>query len=115
MFQIIWWFHLFLLSCDGDSCFDDYNCLGNTKDSTVNSQTSNIPTGQSAQGRGGIVQISPDGQLVKGKGILGEKHPLNMYYSYGIRDDIGFDFDPISGRLWDTENGPGFGGMKLTL
>jgi aldose sugar dehydrogenase len=52
---------------------------------------------------------------VNGKGILGEEHPLNMYYSYGIRDDIGFDFDPISGRLWDTENGPGFGGMKLTL
>jgi aldose sugar dehydrogenase len=35
--------------------------------------------------------------------------PLNRYYAYGIRNSFGFDFDPITGNLWDTENGPGFG------
>jgi glucose/arabinose dehydrogenase len=101
--------NIYLLSGDGDSCFDDHNCLGNSKDSTVNSQTSNIASGFPAEGRGGIIRITPDGQLVDGKGILDEEHPLNLYYAYGIRNGFGLDFDPISGKLWDTENGPGFG------
>ncbi len=32
-----------------------------------------------------------------------------MYYAYGIRNSFGIDFDPVTGRLWDTENGPAFG------
>jgi len=32
-----------------------------------------------------------------------------LYYAYGIRNSYGIDFDPISGKLWDTENGPEFG------
>ena len=27
------------------------------------------------------------------------------YYAYGIRNSFGIDFDPITGALWDTENG----------
>jgi glucose/arabinose dehydrogenase len=30
-----------------------------------------------------------------------------MYYAYGIRNSFGMDFDPLTGNLWDTENGPG--------
>jgi glucose/arabinose dehydrogenase len=29
----------------------------------------------------------------------------NRYYSYGIRNSFGLAFDPITGVLWDTENG----------
>ena len=32
-----------------------------------------------------------------------------MYYAYGIRNSFGLDFDPVTGNLWDTENGPAFG------
>ena len=32
-----------------------------------------------------------------------------MYYAYGIRNSFGMDFDPITGKLWDTENGPNYG------
>jgi hypothetical protein len=32
--------------------------------------------------------------------------PLRLYYAYGIRNSFGLDFDPITGSLWDTENGP---------
>jgi hypothetical protein len=32
-----------------------------------------------------------------------------LYYAYGLRNSFGIDFDPVSGNLWDTENGPGFG------
>ena len=31
------------------------------------------------------------------------------YYAYGIRNSFGMDFDPITGKLWDTENGNFFG------
>jgi glucose/arabinose dehydrogenase len=38
-----------------------------------------------------------------------DNHPLNMYYAYGIRNSFGLDFDPLTGNLWDTENGPEYG------
>jgi glucose/arabinose dehydrogenase len=31
---------------------------------------------------------------------------LSKYYAYGIRNSFGFDFDPLTGILWDVENGP---------
>jgi glucose/arabinose dehydrogenase len=34
---------------------------------------------------------------------------LQYYYAYGIRNSFGMDFDPVTGNLWDTENGPEFG------
>jgi glucose/arabinose dehydrogenase len=43
------------------------------------------------------------------RGILGDSYPLNLYYAYGIRNSFGIDFDPVSGDLWDTENGPAYG------
>jgi glucose/arabinose dehydrogenase len=38
-----------------------------------------------------------------------DNRPLNMYYAYGIRNSFGLDFDPLTGNLWDTENGPEYG------
>jgi glucose/arabinose dehydrogenase len=37
--------------------------------------------------------------------------PLLMknYYAYGIRNSFGMDFDPVTKKLWDTENGPMYG------
>ena len=32
-------------------------------------------------------------------------NPLSKYFAYGIRNSFGLDFDPITGKLWDTENG----------
>ncbi|MGB7707448.1 MAG: PQQ-dependent sugar dehydrogenase, partial [Nitrososphaeraceae archaeon] len=63
--------------------------------------------GVDPDGRGGILRITQDGQPAEG--ILGESIPLRIYYAYGIRNSFGMDFDPISGNLWDTENGPGNG------
>ena len=68
----------------------------------------NFEDGEMPDGRGGILRISPDGSTVDG-GILGEEYPLNLYYSYGIRNSFGIDFDPVTGYLWDTENGPDYG------
>lgn len=59
-------------------------------------------------GRGGILRISKDGSPVDSQ-ILGDTYPINHYYAYGIRNSFGIDFDPITGNLWDTENGPNYG------
>jgi glucose/arabinose dehydrogenase len=69
----------------------------------------NIGLGLDPDGRGGILRVTQDGEIVNGKGILGDEHPLDMYYAYGIRNGFGMDFDPVTGNLWDTENGPRFG------
>jgi glucose/arabinose dehydrogenase len=69
----------------------------------------NYENGDEPDGRGGILRITQDGQVVDGKGILGDEHPLDLYYAYGIRNGFGLDFDPVTGKLWDTENGPAWG------
>jgi len=33
--------------------------------------------------------------------------PEDAYFAYGIRNSFGLAFDPFTGALWDTENGPG--------
>jgi glucose/arabinose dehydrogenase len=71
-------------------------------------QTQNFDDGIVADGRSGILRITQDGKPV-GKGILGDSMPLRLYYAYGIRNSFGLDFDPITGLLWDTENGPADG------
>lgn len=37
-----------------------------------------------------------------------EMSNLARYYAYGIRNGFGLAFDPITNRLWNTENGPDF-------
>ena len=69
----------------------------------------NYQNGTDPDGRAGIIGITQDGNVVEGNGILGSDDPLNKYYAYGIRNSFGMDFDPVSGGLWDTENGPNYG------
>jgi len=69
----------------------------------------NDKDGIAPNGRGGILYFKKNGDPVSNIGPLGKGNPLNKYYAYGIRNSFGLDFDPITGKLWDTENGPGFG------
>jgi glucose/arabinose dehydrogenase len=86
------------------------NMLANAEDRfDGDSLDQNIKNGKAPDGRGGILRVTQDGQIVDGKGILGDEHPLDMYYAYGIRNAFGLDFDPLTGKLWDTENGPRWG------
>jgi glucose/arabinose dehydrogenase len=72
----------------------------------INSKAINDKDGLDPDGRAGILRVTQDGQIVNSKGILGDEYPLEMYYAYGIRNSFGMDFDPVTGNLWDTENGP---------
>jgi hypothetical protein len=58
---------------------------------------------------GGVLHVTKDGKPVDNNGTLGDDGPLNYDYAYGIRNSFGLDFDPVTGKLWDTENGPHFG------
>jgi glucose/arabinose dehydrogenase len=50
--------------------------------------------------RGKILRVNPDGSVPG-------TNPFGRIWAYGIRNSIGFAFDPQTGRLWESENGPG--------
>jgi glucose/arabinose dehydrogenase len=70
--------------------------------------TSNTINGTTPYGTGGVIRITQNGSEVT-PGIFGDKYPYNLYYAYGIRLSFGLAFDPLTGNLWETENGPDFG------
>src|SRR5690242_876585 len=84
------------------------------------SQSENIKNGLPPDGTGGILEIRQDGQPVTNLPLVDDEknnnshnitssNMIKYYYAYGIRNSFGLDFDPVTGKLWDTENGPGFG------
>lgn len=69
-----------------------------------NGQAQNNITGDPLDSSSGILRVTQDGNPV-GNGILGDTDVLRLYYAYGIRNSFGFDFDPVAGNVWITENG----------
>lgn len=64
----------------------------------------NILRGNSPDGTSGILRVTQEGKSVH-EGPFGNSVPNILYYAYGIRNSFGFDFDPVTGNLWDSENG----------
>ena len=96
-----------LIGPDGNLYVTIGDVDGSFKGEATETKTQNYQNGVDPDGRGGILRITQDGQPTEG--ILGDSIPLRIYYAYGIRNSFGMDFDPISGNLWNTENGPGNG------
>ena len=94
---------------DGKTCNNFSNCRELMSEGLLNSQTANSMKGMEPIGYGGILHFPDYGVTNNQNGILGNKVPLSAYYAYGIRNSFGIDFDPVTGYLWDTENGPAFG------
>jgi aldose sugar dehydrogenase len=84
-----------------------YTVIGDLK--THRTQAQNVANGPPADSTGGILRVTQDGQPVSNAPLGQVPAPLNLYYAYGIRNSFGIDFDPVSGKLWDTENGPTYG------
>jgi aldose sugar dehydrogenase len=85
-----------------------YVTIGDVGIDGHDTKAQNVQNGLDADGTSGILRISKDGSAIL-PAVLGNKFPLNLYYSYGIWNSFGIDFDPVTGNLWDTENGLIFG------
>jgi glucose/arabinose dehydrogenase len=83
-----------------------------------NGQLQNIKAGPMPDNTGVIFRVNPsDGSAAPGNPFTtsnnstiidsngNNSNNLSKYYAYGIRNSFGITFDPISKRLWDTENG----------
>jgi glucose/arabinose dehydrogenase len=70
-----------------------------------NGQLQNFSTGPAPDNTGVIFRINDDGTAPADNPFAAQPD-LAKYYAYGIRNGFGLAFDPLSGELWDTENGP---------
>jgi aldose sugar dehydrogenase len=86
----------------------DNNLYLSTGDLNLANKAKNQNYGPAPDGSSGILRITQHGQPVNNS-ILDDTYPLNLYYAYGIRNSFGMDFDPLTKKLWDTENGPKYG------
>ena len=48
------------------------------------------------------------GGKVNDTGVIMSIEPIKEYYAIGIRNGYGLALDPVTGFIWDTENGPAF-------
>ncbi len=69
-------------------------------------QAQNFEDAPEPDGTSGVFRITQEGEVADIQGVISEEIPLNLYYGYGIRQSFGMEFDPVTGNLWDTENGP---------
>lgn len=55
-----------------------------------------------------ILRVDQDGNPIDDNPFVSYgRESVSRYYAYGVRNSFGMDVDPVSGRLWDTENGEG--------
>ena len=86
------------------------------------SQAENYEDGPPPDGTGGILAVDIEGNPLPNPVLVeqvtgdedngdednGEENigMLPYYFAYGLRNGFGMAFDPVTGYLWDTENGP---------
>ena len=91
------------------------------------SQSENYEDGPPPDGTGGIMAIDIEGNPLPNPVLVGQANGeeengdeengdeengsedigwLPYYYAYGLRNGFGMAFDPVTGYIWDTENGP---------
>jgi aldose sugar dehydrogenase len=64
------------------------------EDVYANAQDLSTPAGK-------LLRMKPSGGIPAGNPFSN-----SLVYAYGLRNTFGFDFDPATGRLWLSENGP---------
>jgi glucose/arabinose dehydrogenase/uncharacterized membrane protein YgcG len=81
-----------------------YVSIGEVGDHTGKVQ--NFKNGSEADGTSGILRIGKNGEVPEP--IIGTGAFAKYYFAYGMRSSGGIDFDPMTGILWDTEDGAPF-------
>jgi aldose sugar dehydrogenase len=69
-------------------------------------QLQNISTGPAADDTSVIIRLNGDGTIPQDNPFSAQGGNLAKYYAYGIRNGFGLAFDPVTTKLWMTENGP---------
>jgi len=69
-------------------------------------QLQNFSNGPGPDDTGVILRINDDGSVPIDNPFFSQGGNLSKYYAYGVRNSFGLAFDPLTGELWDTENGP---------
>lgn len=58
-------------------------------------------------GAGGLYRINLDGTIPSDNPFVSHPDPkIQALWAYGIRNAYGMDWDPLTGKLWFSENGP---------
>ncbi|MDP8889195.1 MAG: PQQ-dependent sugar dehydrogenase [Thermoproteota archaeon] len=81
-----------------------YVIIGDVEGHTTMVQ--NFENGPGPDGTSGILRIGKNGEVPEP--IIGTGAFAKYYFAYGIRGSHGMDFDPMTGVLWDAENGAPF-------
>jgi len=69
-------------------------------------QLQNFSTGPAPDNTSVILRVNDDGSVPKDNPFFDLGGNLAKYYAYGVRNSFGLAFDPVTGELWDSENGP---------
>jgi len=69
-------------------------------------QLQNVPDGPAADDTSVILRLNDDGSTPSDNPFFALGGNLVRYYAYGIRNSFGLAFDPLTHKLWQTENGP---------
>ncbi|HEY1269201.1 MAG TPA: PQQ-dependent sugar dehydrogenase [Candidatus Binatia bacterium] len=75
-----------------------------------NGQLQNFQNGPPPDGTSVIYRLNPDGSIPTDVpnpffNPLDPTNNLGKYFAYGVRNSFGMAFDPVTHKLWDTENG----------
>jgi len=71
-----------------------------------NGQLQNFSGGPSPDDTSVILRINDDGSVPSDNPFFSQGGNIAKYYAYGIRNSFGMAFDPVTAKLWMTENGP---------
>jgi aldose sugar dehydrogenase len=56
---------------------------------------------------GKMLRVNPDGSVPADNPFVGQPGRRGEIWAYGLRNSFGFDFEPHTGDIFATENGPG--------
>jgi glucose/arabinose dehydrogenase len=69
-------------------------------------QLQNIASGPPPDDTGVVLRVNDDGTVPPDNPFFALGGNAARYFAYGLRNSFGLAFDPLTGRLWMTENGP---------
>lgn len=86
----------------------DGRLYGTTGDLNRNAaEQNNNATPNTTARVGGLYRLNADGSIPGDNPFLASPNAdFHQWYAYGVRNTFGIAFDPLTGNLWDTENGP---------